>query len=362
MGLIADGEVEGVGVAAEAALGLLDDGDGLVGGEDDGEGVGVAFAVVADALGEAVGVGGGGQGEGVGVVGGGVVVALGALVGLGVGADADGVDGDLRVVAPRHEGLVEERDGGDEEEDEALAAGLLLDEPQGGEGLTRAAGHDELAAVVGGVVRGGGGECLALVVAQGLGCHDGPLGVAREGGPVGVEIPQTREGHHLHGDVARGECLLGVGAEGVGGGEEKAMGEGARSAREGDEGAEPRQKGVDVGFGDDVPILVALGLDAVERALVILRHQIDARVMAEIELRPEPDAAETPLIERQTREQRLDQTFEPRPQRGFVPLRLLAETRQHIVQRHVHRSVLSRAPSAGRHKKTHFQSTYLPKA
>ena len=188
VGLVADGEVEGEVLAAEVgALGLLDDGDGLVGGEDDGEGVGIFLAEVTDAFGEDVGAGGRGQGQGVGVFLGFVFATLDALVGLGVGADADGVEGFGGVVAPGHEGLVEEGDGGDEEEDEALDAGLLLDEAQGGEGLAGAAGHDEFAAVVRGIVCGGGLEGLLLVVAEGLGGDGGAGGEAGEGLPVGLE-------------------------------------------------------------------------------------------------------------------------------------------------------------------------------
>ena len=336
VGLVADGEVEGEGVAPQFPLGFFDDGDGLVGGEDDGEGVGELLAEVADALGEKVGAGGGRQGQGVGVFLGGVLAAFGALVGLGVGADADGVEGIGGVVAPGHEGLVEEGDGGHKEEDEAFAAGLLLDQAQGGEGLAGAAGHDEFAAVVRGIVCGGGLEGLLLVVAEGLGGDGGAGGVARQYGPIGLEGAQPREGHHLHGDGAVGKRPFGVVAPSIGGGEDKAVGEGALGTLEGKVFAERGQEGVDVGLGNDVAVFVAFGLDAIERAVDVLGHQVNARVLAKVELRPKPDAGELRLIERQAREQAFHQMLETLPQRGFVPLRLLAEARQHLIQRHAH--------------------------
>ena len=349
VGLVADGEVESEGVAPQFPLGFFDDGDGLVGGEDDGEGVGELLAEVADALGEKVGAGGGRQGQGVGVFLGGVV-AFGALVGLGVGADADGVEGIGGVVAPGHEGLVEQGDGGDEEEDEAFAAGLLLDQAQGGEGLAGAAGHDELATVVLDVVGGGGREGLLLVVAEGLGGDGGAGGETRERLPIGVEGLEAREGHHLHGDGAVGKRPFGVVAPGIGGGEDKAVGEGALGAFEGKVFAERGQEGVDVGLGDDVAVFVALGLDAIERAVDVLGHQVNARVLAKVELRPKPDAGELRLVERQAREQTFHQMLETLPQRGFVPLRLLAEARQHLIQRHAHGPV-SVAPRAEAEKR-----------
>ena len=356
VGLVTDGEVEGEGVAPEVgALGLLDDGDGLVGGEDDGEGVGIFLAEVTDALGEDVGVGGRGQGQGVGVFLGLILAALDALVGLGIGADADGVERLGGIVAPGHEGLVEEGDGGHKEEDEALAAGLLLDEAQGGEGLAGAAGHDEFAAVVGGIVGGGGREGLLLVVAEGFWGDGGAGGEAGEGLPVGLEGAEAREGHHLDGDGAVGERALGIVAPSIGGGEDEAVGEGALGAFEGKVFAELGEEGINVGLGDNVAVFVALGLDAVEFAVDVFGDQVDACVVTEVEFRPEPDAGELRSVERQLREQTFHQSLEAGPHGGKIALRLLAKARQHLIQCHAH-GPASFAPWAEATKKARILS------
>ena len=116
VGFVANHKVEGEGLAAEKGLGGLQHLDGLVGGEDDGQLAGGGFAVGADAPGNHLWARGGRQGEGVGVLAGGVFRRALAAVGRVIRADADRVQGPRGIIAPRHECLVEQGDGGDQEE------------------------------------------------------------------------------------------------------------------------------------------------------------------------------------------------------------------------------------------------------
>ena len=57
------------------------------------------------------------------------------------------MQGDAAFLSPFGEGLGQEIQRGDEEEDDLVFPGDFFGDLQGGEGLARAAGHDELATV-----------------------------------------------------------------------------------------------------------------------------------------------------------------------------------------------------------------------
>ena len=92
-----------------------------------------------------------------------------ALVHLAVRAQREGAQRSGCLGVPRAQGLGEQCDLGDEEEEEDAPAPVLgesLGDAQGGEGLARAAGHDELAAVRGFQAADDGVQRLPLVGSQ----------------------------------------------------------------------------------------------------------------------------------------------------------------------------------------------------
>ena len=162
VGLVADDEIE---VIHAELLGFVDGFDGLVGGEDDVEAL-AALALLRTML-DISAVGGDGDIE---IVGGDVLGFLGDLLvrAHGVGLEWQVL---LRLGGPLLERLREQRDGGNEEEDAGLVAVELreaLGEAQRSEGLAGAAGHDELAAVVGLEAGDGLRDGLLLVRTRGV--------------------------------------------------------------------------------------------------------------------------------------------------------------------------------------------------
>ena len=145
MGFVADDQVELAEPVEE--LGLADDIDGMVGREDDAHVLGVVALV--DFVGEALGIGGGRVAQLVGEGFDDVLVLLALLSDFGIGADGEGMERRLALLGPLGEGLGKQGEAGDEEEHALALAGVFLGDLQGGEGLPRAAGHDELATVSG---------------------------------------------------------------------------------------------------------------------------------------------------------------------------------------------------------------------
>jgi len=143
VGLVADDQVE---VGHPLALGAGDDVDRLVGGEDDGELV--VLGALADLRGQGLGV----RGRGVDQVVDREVLRGVGLADLHVGAHGIRAEGDLGLLLPLAQALVEQLDRGDEEQDGGglgLAAGReLLGDLERGERLAGPAGHDQLAAVM----------------------------------------------------------------------------------------------------------------------------------------------------------------------------------------------------------------------
>lgn len=155
--LVADDEVEraeGVaGLLEQLLLGPRNDFDGLVGREDDGQPLGIVSAGVLQLFDDGGDVGRGRkcQVDDTCRV---VVVLFGLFRDLRVGADADGHHRLQSLLQPRPQGLSQQGNRGYEEQHQTAASGFVLGNSQRGEGFARAAGHDELAARMGGLAGG----------------------------------------------------------------------------------------------------------------------------------------------------------------------------------------------------------------
>jgi len=305
MGFVADDKVEGAESAAtgeEPFLGLGDDINGLVGGEDDGQpcgGVGAAFQfqeLVVD--GGDVGWGGQGQVYDAGEIG--VFVSGLTLGDFGIGADADGVDGVGGVGAPFPQGLAQKGDGRDKKEDEAGAVGFVFGNAQGCEGFAGSAGHDEFAPVGCTVVGVGLFQGGALVFKESFAGCTGCFAVDAcfQLLPVYGGFCEVVEAEDADGRVLVFDCFSGVGAPMVGGGDPEATGKaGGLQVFVAEGAAGGGKERIDGRFVDDGAFLVALALDSPVVAVYGEGNEIDAgvptsQVVAAREFIPEPDLLE----------------------------------------------------------------------
>ncbi len=268
VGLIADDEIE----IAEAVkvLGAADDIERMIGGEDDAHVVRVV--ALFHFLREALGIGGGGVAELVGEGLDDVFILVALFPDLGIRADCEGVERDVAFLGPLGEGLGKQVQAGYEEEHELVFPGDFLGDLEAGEGLARAAGHDELA-TVGGLQSGddfalGAGLVRAEILLfledrRGAGLILRPVDLAGfEGGEVDLA-----DGRRL---VVEG--VFRVFAPVIGGGDDVAEREGLL-ARGGEEA-------VDVGLFHRVVLGVALALDGVVfLGAAGLRDEVDAGVL-----------------------------------------------------------------------------------
>ena len=277
VGLVADDEVKG-----GHALGLRagDDVDRVVGGEHDGE------LVVLGALGdlprEDLGVGGGGIDQ---VVDQQVLRGV-RLADLHVRAHGIRTEGQLGLLLPLAQALVEELDRGDEEQHRGrlgLAAGReLLGDLERGEGLAGAARHDQLAAVARRQTLPDGLAGLALVRQERLlasrrkdRLRPRPVDLV----PVDLGLHQVADAdpHHRDGEVV--ELALDGRAPLLGRGDDDPAGEPLL--------ARGTEEGVDVLLGHVVLGVVELALHRAPAARGdVLRDDVDAVVMGGAPARP----------------------------------------------------------------------------
>ena len=265
MRLVADDEVERTDARF---LRGGDDVDRLVGGEDHRHRLG---RVRGELLGQPRAVGRRGVGEVVEGDVGGVLPPL-PLADLGVRADGEGPERNLGVVGPLAHGLRHQRERGDHEEDGAAPAHEVLGDAQRGEGLARAAGKDQLAAIGLDEARAHRLQRLALMGTQRLLVRDADLLGPRVVAPLdGARLEVAQPDALRVDDLARQRLLGSVGPVAVAGVDDEAAGE-ARLARGGEEA-------VDVAFVDLLALVVELALHGAEARPVRERgDEVDAAV------------------------------------------------------------------------------------
>jgi len=328
MSLVADDEV--VCRQLPLPLRLSDDVDGLVGREDDRHRLGLGQGLGQTRLKDRE-VGRRRQGE---IHGGDVLVdGFGADRSLLVRADSQRSEWHLGGGGPLPQRLGEQADRRDEEQDAAARADDPLCQPQRGERLAGAAGHDQLAAVAGGEPGLDVGDGLDLVWAQ--------LVLRRRGQHVRPGQPKPRPIHGRglqlgHPDPAHRNLLaldrvLGVRVPPVRRRDDDPLGE-PLLAR----GGQERVDRVLV-HRRTRPEELALDRDVAARTLVD-RHQVDARVVlptATRPLLPQPHVAELIGIHRIGLQICRDEALEPAP---LVSLRRrgLAQLLENVVDRRRH--------------------------
>ena len=349
VGLVADNEVEVrlMGRSrVERALGGNDLRKRLVGREDDAEAPvrlrhQVERTELADDL---VHVRDGGEGEILDREA--AVVRRPALLGnVRVGTDAHRAEGPGGVGRPLVERLAEERDGGDEEKDESGWFHFILRNLERGVGLARAAGHDQLAAIMRleMPVRGGDGLRLDLVLHRvGLEVRtQRPLSAMRPGlygRPVhgrGGEFDQADLHHGRHLVLKRrfGVCRPAV---------RRRDPEPARkAARLKNAVREPlgrsREEGVDRLLGNAGIGGIALALHGPVVARDGLGDKVDAEVMTRTEVGTIREVAPKPDVRKQAfvfRQRQQIGTHQPLELRALLRLRKRfgAVTRQQLVE------------------------------
>ena len=316
VGLVAHGECE---LHAGQPLRLMHGVDALIGGEDHREAAPAAGA--AERFGHGPRAGGGGYGEVEQALPHVVLVGVGGVCRARVGADADGCQRLAGGGEPAAERLADEGDAGRQEEDgPAAVATERLRQEEAGEGLARAAGHDEGAAVVRLIVTQGGGHNVGLVVPRlgGLALPEGPA--VGQGLPVHGALRERAEVDDD--DLGRlvGEGVGGVVAVALGGGHPYAPGEG--EGRAGGGGGVVRlaaggYEGVDGGLVDDGLLVVELALDGGEGAVAAAGHDVDAHVGGRHavlggEVGPEPGAVEEAGVDGVGQEPAADEPLEAR--------------------------------------------------
>ena len=222
--LVADDEIERaegvVGLCEQLLLGPRNDVDGLVGREDDGQTLGIVPTGVLQLLDDGGDVGRGRkcQVDDTRRV---VVLLFGLFRDLRVRADADSRHRLLGLLQPRPQGLSQKRNRGHEEQHQTAASGFVLGNSQRGEGFACAAGHDELAARMGGLAGGfvdleigvGLVDGLLLVLPYGKGF--GPGGHAEEAlfeaAPVDVVVFEVDKVQSRYRRILIADRLLGRG-------------------------------------------------------------------------------------------------------------------------------------------------------
>ena len=243
-----------------------------------------------------------------------------AFRGARVRADADGVERALRVCRPLAQRLAEQRDGWHEEQHEAVRAGFLLRDLQRRVRLARAAGHDELAAVVRGVVGAGGVHGLHLVRLRRARAAGG--GSARDAGgelfPVDGRVLELAEADARDGRVLVADGVLRLFVPFVRRREPETLREARRAPRAvAERAARRREERVDVLLRDLGCRLIAFALHGPIVAVRRAGHEVDARVLAaEIfairEVAPHPDVREAAEVRRVRLEERLHEPLEAR--------------------------------------------------
>ena len=325
VGLVADDQVE----RAERAglLGLGDGVDGLVGREDHRHALRRLELQGEAVLDEAVR----GRGRGEAQVADRDVAFL--AVGLAVGADGQRGDLVLRLLRPDTEALRKERNRRHHEQ-HRLALQLFGDAERG-EGLARAASHDELAAVGGLESLQDVVDCLGLVGEIVEPLDDGPALLEVEG--PGVLDGLAEEGKTDAGDgrVLQLDRVLGVGGPVVVRRDEDALDKLRRPAFDIEGLAGRREERVHVLLRDRRPRLVALALDRREVAEGVARDEVDADVVPVLvgELAPQPDVREMDAGVGRGLEVLLDEPFELGAEVGAV-VRLLPYLLQEFVECH----------------------------
>ncbi len=204
----------------------------------------------------------------------------------GVGTDADGLDGLLRIGVPGVEGLPQQGNAWHHEQHQSPAAKQLFHDKQRRVGLSRPAGHDELAAVVAVLdvmpVRGGYG--IELVLVRLLPLHE--RGIPRKA--VRQLLPVHGRGFEVgHADARDGRVLVADGFLGVAsppgsGGNPHAVGK-AHSPECHFVGERPAGSGeerIHDGLVYHRPVGIALTLYGPIVARFCPGHEVDARVRA----------------------------------------------------------------------------------
>ena len=198
-----------------------------------------------------------------------------AATGVGIGADADVAVRYRLLRRPFAHRLREQRNRRHQIEHPPADTGDRFGDTQRGEGLARAAGHDELAAVVPLEAVDHVVERGALVRAQAVGfAPEGQVFrlAANEVRPVERAARQIAEAQHGTRRLERRDGLDGVRTPPVAGIDDDAGGEGVASGS-GDER-------VEVGLRYSGAGGVALALDGADAAAALLGHEIDAGVGA----------------------------------------------------------------------------------
>ena len=316
VGLVADNQIKG---PLNGLLRFRNDGYGLVGGKDDQQTVRMKFFRQPELTHDVVHIGGRGKGQ----IGNAVAVLIfvlfaSAFADFGIGADADGEDVCRRFRRPFPQGLTHQRNGRSQKQHKPPAAGLVLRNLQGGEGLARAAGHDQLAAIPGleMLVKGGYGRLLMrarlLAFLPGLRAADALF----QRGPVHGRVFQIGKADALYRRFLMADGVFRLAAPFVGGGYPEPERKGGRLLLVVDELLAGRgQKAVHGGLVYGGCFCIALALDGPEISLHGLRHQIDARILAaEVllvrEFLPEPDMPERARIPRHRLQKSLHEPLE----------------------------------------------------
>ena len=284
VGLVADDQVE----RAERAglLGLGDGIDGLVGREDHRHALRRLELQGEAVLDEPIRRGGRGEAQ--------VADRDVAFLAVGLAVGADGQRGDLvlRLLRPDAKALRKERNRRHHEQHRPALQ--FLGDAERGEGLARAASHDELAAVGGLESLQDVVDCLGLVGEIVEPPDDGPALLEVEG--PGVLDGLAKEGKTDAGDgrVLVLDRLLGVRSPVVVSRNEDALDELRRPAFDIEGLAGRGEECIHVLLRDDGPRLVALALDRREVAEGVARDEVDSDVVAVLvgKLAPQPDVRE----------------------------------------------------------------------
>ena len=197
-------------------LGLGNDIDRLVGGEDHCA-ARIAFGPRGHHLTQALGVGRGREGQ---IVDRDVFAVL-AHLGIRTHGKRPDLIGGLR--RPLLQRLGQQRNGGHQEQHQAVGRRFLLHDLERGEGLTRAAGHDQLAALVG-LEAFGHGLQRRLLVLEGLllGAQHHLVRLGQgELGPIHGAVFQVRHPQAGARDLLGLQRVFGVLAPLVGGGHDE---------------------------------------------------------------------------------------------------------------------------------------------
>ena len=316
VGLVTDDQIKG---PLKGLLRFRNDVNGLVGGEDNQQAVRMKLFRQPELTHDVIHIGGRGKGQ----IGDAVPVLIivlfpSAFADVGIGADADGENVCRRFRRPFPQGLTHQRNGGSQKQHKPPAAGFVLRNFQGSEGLARATGHDQLAAIPGleMLVKGGYGRLLMrarlLAFLPGLCAAD----TLFQRGPVHGRAFQIGKADAPYRRFLMADGVFRLAAPFVGGGYPEPERKGGRLLLVVDKPLAGRgQKAVHGGLVYAGCFRIALALNGPEIPLDGLGNQINACILAaEVpfvrKFPPEPDMPERPRIPRHGLQKSLHEPLE----------------------------------------------------